>query len=158
MTNLDLYEELYRLKCQKDSVQWSGFEKEPDKDSFKKYVKANLIDNPKNHLYLLIDGNTNKVMGYSQINEEADGICEGRGSGLFKEYQGCGLASEMSILLLEKARDLGMSLIYGWCSEKNFVSINALKDAGYIKTDIYEIRHLSVFNEDHKFYKWIHEL
>ena len=64
----------------------------------------------------------------------------------------------MSLLLLDKARELGMREIYGWCSEKNIVSIISLKEAGYHKTDLYEIRHINQLNEDHKFYKWIHEL
>ena len=35
LKNLELYEDFYRLKCQKDSVLWSGFDKEPDKELFK---------------------------------------------------------------------------------------------------------------------------
>lgn len=154
LKDLELYDDFYRLKCQKDAVLWSGFEKEPDKESFKEYVINNLIKNPKNHLFLLRDGNTSEVMGYCQFNEEEIGKCEARGSGLFKQFQGCGLASVMDALLVEKAREYGMKYIYGWCSEKNMVSMKAMIDAGYKKTEEMEIRHMSVFNEDHIFYKW----
>ena len=154
MKSLDLYEDFYRLKCQKDSVQWSGFEKEPEKESFKEYIVKNIIDNPKNHLFLMKDGITNDVMGYCQFNEEGNGICEGRGSGLFKRYQGCGLASVLNSLSVGKAREYGMKYMYSWCSEKNTPSIKALIDAGFKKTDIFEIRHMNVVNEDHKFFKW----
>lgn len=154
LKSLELFEDFYRLKCQKDSVLWSGFEKEPEKESFREYVVKNLINNPKNHLFLLRDGNTNEVMGYCQFNEEEDETCEARGTGLFRQYQGCGLASLMDILIIEKAREHGMKYIYAWCSDKNTVSMNALIDAGYKKTDVAEVRHMSVFNEDHTFYKW----
>ncbi len=154
LKNLELYEDFYRLKCQKDSVLWSGFDKEPDKELFKEYVVKNLIENPKNHLFLLRDGNTNEVMGYCQFNEEDNGICEGRGIGLFRKFQGCGLASTMNILLVEKAKGYGMKYMYAWCSEKNIVSIRALIDAGFKRTNLTEIRHMSVLKEDHTFYKW----
>lgn len=154
LKSMDLYDDFYKLKCQKDSVLWSGFEKEPDYEGFKKYVKSNLIDNPKNHLFLLRDGDTHEVMGYCQFNEEGDGVCEGRGSGLFKQYQGCGLASVMDTLLVEKAREYGMKYMHAWCSEKNLVSMRALIDAGFKKTETIETRHMSVFNEDHTFYLW----
>lgn len=152
--SLDLFDDFYMLKCQKDSVLWSGFDKEPDKVLFRDYVIKNLIENPKNHLFLLRDGSTNEVMGYCQFNEEENGICEGRGSGLFKKYQGCGLASDMDILLVEKAREYGMKYMYAWCSERNIVSMRALVDAGFQKTEKTETRHMSVFNEDQTFYMW----
>ena len=154
LKSMDLYDEFYKLKCQKDSILWSGFEKEPDYEGFKKYVKSNLIDNPKNHLFLLRDGDTHEVMGYCQFNEEDNGILEGRGSGLFKKFQGCGLASVMDTLLVEKAKEYGMKYMYSWCSEKNLVSINALIDAGFKRTEVCEDRFMSAFNETHKFYKW----
>ena len=154
MKSLVDYEEFYKLKCQKDSVIWSGFEKEPDKELFKQYVQTALIDNPKNHLFLLKDTQTGEVMGYCQFNEEGDGIAEGRGSGLFKKFQGCGLASVMDTLLVEKAREYGMKYMYAWCSEKNVVSMNALVDAGFIKTNVIEKRMMDVLGEEHTFYKW----
>lgn len=154
LTNLDHFEDFYKLKCQKDSVLWSGFEKEPDKDNFRDYVVSNLINNPKNHVFLMLDGNTNKVMGYCQFNEEENGICEARGCGLFKKFQGCGIATDMDNLLIAKAREYGMTYMYSWCSEKNVTSINSIKEAGYKKTEEKEVRHLSVLNEDQTFYKW----
>lgn len=154
LKDLSLYEDFYKLKCQKDSVLWSGFDTKPDMESFKAYVLTNIVENPKNHLFLMRDGNTNEVMGYCQFNEEGNNTCEGRGSGLFKQYQGCGLASSMDTLLVEKAKEYGMKYMYAWCSEKNIVSMNALIDAGFQKTEEKEIRHMSVFGEDHTFYKW----
>lgn len=154
MTSLKDYDSFYKLKCQKDSVQWSGFDKGPDYDKFKQYVLENLIENVNNHLFFLRDGKTSDIMGYCQYNEYGNGIAEARGTTIFKRYQGCGLASIMNGLLLIKARDNGISYIYAWCSDKNSVSMNALIDAGYKKTDVFEERYMSVFEETHKFYKW----
>ena len=148
------FDAFYRLKCQKDSVLWSGFEKEPDETTFRQYVQNVLIDNPNNHLFLLKDSKTNEVMGYCQFNEEGGGVAEGRGSGLFKKFQGCGLASVMDTLLVEKAREYGLKYMYAWCSENNKVSMMALIDAGFVKTEITETRFMKVFNEEHTFYKW----
>lgn len=154
MTSLKDYDIFYKLKSQKDSVLWSGFDKAPDYENFKQYVQNNLIENEKNHLYFLRDGETNDIMGYCQYNEDGNGIAEARGTTIFKRYQGCGLASIMNSLLLTKARDNGISYIYAWCSDKNIVSMNALIDAGYTKTDHFEERYMSVIGETHIFYKW----
>lgn len=154
MKSLEDFDAFYKLKCQKDSVLWSGFEKGPEEEPFRQYVQDVLIDNPKNHLFLLKDSKTQEVMGYCQFNEEADGIAEGRGSGLFKKYQGCGLASVMDTLLVGKAREYGMKYMYSWCSDKNVVSMNALIDSGFTKTAVFEERYLKVFEESHLFYKW----
>ena len=154
MVNMDDFESLYLLKCQKDAVQWSGFESKPDKEHYKEFIQEKVIADPKNHLFLFKDGKTNDVMGYVQFVDEGNGIGEGRGSGLIKRYQGCGLASVLDQLYVEKAREYNMKYLYAWCSEKNIVSMNALIDAGFQKTDIKEIRHMKVFNEDHIFFKW----
>ena len=154
MTNMDDYEYLYLLKCQKDAIEWSGFETKPDKEKFRKYIKETVIDNPNNHLFFFRDGSTNEVMGYVQYVDEGNGVGEGRGSSLFKRYQGCGLASVLDQLYVEKTKENGIKYLYAWCSEKNVASMNALIDAGFQKTEKYEIRHMSVFNEDHKFYMW----
>ena len=154
MKSLEDFDSLYKLKCQKDSVVWSGFEREPEEASFKQYVQVSLIDNPNSHLFLLKDVKTSEVMGYCQFNEEGGGVAEGRGSGLFKKFQGCGLASVMDTLLVEKARDYGLKYMYTWCSENNIVSVMALIDAGFTKTTVTEKRFMKVFNEEHTFYKW----
>ena len=148
------YDYLYKLKCQKDCIIWSGFKKAPDYDNFKKYVQSQLIDNPHNHLFFLRDGKSNEIMGYVQYNEDGNGVVEGRGMALFKKYQGCGLASLIDILIVKKAKECGFKYMYGWCSEKNLVSKNALIDAGFRKTTEFETRHISSIDEYHTFYKW----
>lgn len=154
MKSLKDFDAFFKLKCQKDSVLWSGFSSEPDYDRLKEYVQKSIINNPSNHLFLFKDGRTNDVMGYCQFNKETDEIAEGRGSGLFKQYQGCGLASVMNKLLLEKAKEYGFHYIYGWCSENNEASKKALIDSGHKKTDISVERYISILGESQTFYKW----
>ena len=105
-------------------------------------------------MFFLRDGKTDEIMGYVQYNEDGNGVVEGRGMALFKKFQGCGLASVLDALIVKKARERGFKFMYGWCSEKNLVSKNALIDAGFKRTDKYEIRHINALNEDHTFYKW----
>lgn len=155
MIDLTDFDALLQMKSQKDSVIWSGFDKGPDPDSYKKYILENVISNPKNHLFILKDGETNEAMGYCQFVEEDNDVFEGRGSGILKRFQGCGLAEVMGMLLLEKAKDYGCKYMYSWCSEKNLPSINALVSAGWVKTDITKIYHMKATNEDHVFHKWV---
>ena len=148
------FDALIQIKSQKDSVIWSGFDKGPDPVSFRKYIAENVINNPKNHLFILKDGETNEAMGYCQFVEEENGIFEGRGSGILKKFQGCGLADIMGKLLLEKAAEYGCKYMYSWCSENNLPSINSLVSNGWIKTETYKQCHMNAINQDHTFYKW----
>ena len=154
MIDLTDFDALIKIKSQKDSVAWSGFDKGPDPVSYRKYVEDNVINNPKNHLFILKDGKTNEAMGYCQFVEEDNGVFEGRGSGILKKFQGCGLAEVMGMLFLEKAREYGCTYMYSWCSENNIPSIKALESAGWSKTETSKLYHMNATNQDHIFYKW----
>ena len=154
MTDLADFDALLQMKSQKDSVIWSGFEKGPDPVSYKTYISENVINNPKNHLFIFKDGDTHDAMGYCQFVEEDNGVFEGRGSGILKQYQGCGLAEVMGALFIEKAKEYGCKYMYSWCSEKNIPSINALLSSGWEKTDICKHYHMNATNDNHLFYKW----
>ncbi len=154
MNDLSDFEALLQMKSQKDAIVWSGFEKGPDPETYKQYVLDSIINNPKNHLFILKDEATDEAMGYCQFVEEENGVFEGRGSGILKKFQGCGLAEEMALLFLEKAKEYGCKYMYSWCSEKNLPSINALLSGGWNKTDVCKHYHMNATNEDHLFYKW----
>lgn len=156
LIDLRYYDILHKIKCEKDAIVWSGFEKGPDYEQYKKYVQDRIINDPKNHLFFLMDNEN--VIGYCQFVEQEDGCFEGRGSGILKEYQGCGYAQDMGKLFLEKAKEMGCKFMFSWCSERNKPSVYALLSSGWEKTEEKNIIYMPAFKEEHVFFKWVKEL
>lgn len=159
VSSLEDFEPYYLLKCQKDAVKWSGFEKAPDRDVLLKYFNERVLGNPQTHLFYMKDSDENDaVVGYKQYDDIDDVTVEIRGTVIFKRYQGCGLNDKFSLLLGDHFMDRGIRRLITYISENNKASLLNIKYCGFHKTEEYEDREMRAIGEVQRFYKWELEL
>lgn len=150
------FEFYYKLKCEKNSVKWSGFEDKPNKDNlyiwFKRCVELEEI---KKQIFIIEDL---EDIGYIRIDTLEDksycdipiGICE--------RYLGKGYASRAIMLGLEEAKRQGYKAVHGWIREDNIASIKAYQNCGGMLSCDYKEVNVSDKSKSIKMYKLIIEL
>lgn len=157
--SVDDFEPFLALKSQKDAVKWSGFETAPDPVKFKQYFIEKILNSPNTHVFFLCDKDIEDcpVVGYRQYDQMADKTIEIRGTTIKKNYQGTDALEALNELLNRHYMERGYRVFITWISEKNKASeINAI-NGGWTKTNVFEVRNLSLLGGEHRFYKWVKE-
>lgn len=88
LATLSDFEDLYRIKCDKENIAWGGFTKAPEKDSFYQWYLRQLASDCR-WIYLVYEGED--CCGFFYVDKLEDGTYEAASSGVLSEYMGKGI-------------------------------------------------------------------
>ena len=142
VNQLSDFEDYYIIKSDPTAILWSGFASAPD--------KAKLLD----HFYLK-DSDTNALIGYDLMTKIDEETVESSGHSILSCWQGKGMGTVLFSQLVPYAKELGFKFFTGWVSDLNIGSIKNIERNGFVKTDESKTVHLSAFERDDVFHKYI---
>lgn len=90
LATLSDFEDLYRIKCDKENIAWGGFTKAPEKDSFYQWYLRQLASDCR-WIYLVYEGED--CCGFFYVDKLEDGTYEAASSGVLSEYMGKGIGT-----------------------------------------------------------------
>lgn len=137
-TDFDFY---YTLKCEPDSIYWSGYTNAPDKDKLQNWFTQSIYSRDKANWYRLyiistmVNGFWERA-GYLSLypTKEHEKCCE-IGIGILSTKRGRGIAvtaiKEAAIL----CKSLRFNKIYAYIRHDNIASQTAFSRAGFEMTD-----------------------
>lgn len=153
LATLSDFEDLYRIKCDKENIAWGGFTQVPEKDSFYQWYQRQLASDCR-WIYLVYEDED--CCAFFYVDKLEDGTYEAASSGVLSEYMGKGIgtyALAMQVVEIERISMGGG--ISSWVSDQNIASYKRYEKLGFIRTDELEVRNLPLLGGKHKFYKWI---
>ena len=144
-TTADDYDEYYKIKSSPADIYWRGFEKAPDKDSFRKIFLECLGDSrfeqPEDKRIYLIQLTERKehdtCVGFVRLIKRTDGVY--MGYTVVEEYQRHGYATQALKLGIELAKQFD-SNIYAEIRDDNIASQRVANKCGFARTEEYIIR------------------
>ena len=156
------FEFYYTLKCEPDSIYWSGFSSAPDKKRLHQWFvqKLNNSDIPCSHTLYIISLTENGIRqkaGYLSVypSENPEKCCE-IGIGIIRAFRGRGIATE-AIRLAEKACiKLGLQKIYAYIRSDNIASQAAFTRAGFDSTEKTKERRLENLIQSEKMLEYVY--
>lgn len=152
LATLSDFEDLYRIKCDKENIAWGGFTKAPEKDSFYQWYQRQLASDCR-WIYLVYEHDAPCAFFYI---DKVDKISyELSSSGVISQFTGKGIGSYTVRVRLEIIQDIGGKKCITWIAENNIASYKRFINEGFVRTKEYEIRNLPLLGGEHKFYKWI---
>lgn len=150
-TNED-YDAFYAIKADLNNILWSGFEKAPEKDSFRVWYQNQIANNSVRKLFLLQVGS--KVVGYSSVSYANPNEPE-ISYGVLTEESGKGYGTE---IIQRTTSTVKSNQVIAWVSENNKASIRCFEKCGYKKLELTEVRTLALIEESQIFCKWYKNL
>lgn len=151
LATLSDFEDLYRIKCDKENIAWGGFTKAPEKDSFYQWYLRQLASDCR-WIYLVYEGED--CCGFFYVDKLEDGTYKAASSGVLSEYMGKGIGTYALAMQVAEIECLN-SGVFSWVSDRNIASYKRYEKLGFIRTDEFEVRNLPLLGGEHKFYKWI---
>ncbi len=137
----DNYDDYYMIRSEKKNLHWTGYEKPPEYEGFKKWY-GNRINDPNRDIYLLyVDGQCAGSLhidfypGYAIIGYNIKEAFEGRGYGTLLAGKAVEIARQEK---LAGQRDLKEAR--AWINAINSASISVVERNGFKKTGISEER------------------
>ena len=154
------FEDYYTIKCDPSAIMWSGFSSAPDKQKLLRHFEGLLkeIKEKKKILVYLKEKETGSLIGYDLLTKIDEITVESSGHSILTQWQGNGMGTALFKQLVEYARELGFKYFTGWVSDLNIGSIKNIERNGFKKTEEYRIEHLSAFDRDDIFHKYVCEL
>lgn len=152
LATLSDFEDLYRIKCDKENIAWGGFTQAPEKDSFYQWYQRQLASDCR-WIYLVYEDEDPCAFFYIDKVDEIS--YEASGSGVISQFTGKGIGTYTVRVRLEIIQELGGKKCITWISEDNIASYKRFINEGFVRTEEYEIRNFPLLGGEHKFYKWI---
>ena len=149
------FEEFYRIKCDRLNIEYSGFTECPNRDHLSKWFSEQLHSHYRK-IYLVLDSQI--VCAFFYLDKINDITYEFSASGVLSQYRGKGIGAYTVEASLDIAASLGATSCISLISEENIASYKRFMNAGFVRTDEYEMRNLPLLGGLHKFYKWIKEI
>ena len=151
------FEDLLLIKSDYDNICWAGFEKAPERTSFRKWY-TNQINNLDRDIYLVFhESNNNHAVAFFYVDWREDGEFLVP-SGVIKEYTRQGIGTFIIEEADKIAKSKGFTTHVAWVSDSNIGSVKRFEKLNYQKTEVYDVRHLPLLGGDHKYYKWIKKI
>lgn len=83
------------------------------------------------YFYAIESKKTHKVIGYADVTDiDLEEKCGDLGYGIHKDYWGQGIASEVSMAMLERLKEDGFAYIHATCDQKNIASGKVMQKCG----------------------------
>lgn len=157
VNQLSDFEDYYIIKSDPTAILWSGFASAPDKAKLLDHFKGLLveIENKNKFLVYLKDSDTNALIGYDLMTKIDEETVESSGHSILSCWQGKGMGTVLFSQLVPYAKELGFKFFTGWVSDLNIGSIKNIERNGFVKTDESKTVHLSAFERDDVFHKYI---
>lgn len=157
VTKLSDFEDYLAIKSDPTAILWSGFNSAPDREKLLSHFKGLLpdIQEKKKFLVFLKDEETNSLIGYDLMTKMDDETVESSGHSILSTWQGKGMGTLLFSHLVEYARELGFKYFTGWVSDQNIGSIKNIERNGFVKTEESRTVHLSAFDRDDIFHKYV---
>lgn len=141
----DDYDEYYKIRSCPGDVYWNGYEKAPDKNSFRELFLARLGDSrfeqPEDRRIYLGQLKQREdygvAVGFVQLIKRADGVAIG--CTVVEEYQRHGYATQALKLGVEMATQFDNN-VYVQIRDDNVASQGVAKKCGFVRTDEYVVR------------------
>lgn len=146
------FEDLYRIKCDKENIAWGGFTQAPEKASFYQWYQRQLASDCR-WIYLVYEGGA--CCAFFYVDKLEDGTYEAASSGVLSEYMGKGIGTYALAMQVCEIEKLSIERVSSWVSDRNIASYKRYEKLGFIRTDEFEVRNLPLLGGEHKFYKWI---
>ena len=90
LASLTDFDDLYRIKCDKENIAWGGFCKAPERTDFEKWYEAQLSSD-KRFIYLVY--NNGVACAFFYIEKVSDYVYELSSSGVLKQFTGLGIGT-----------------------------------------------------------------
>ena len=90
LATLTDFEELYRIKCDKENIAWGGFTQVPEKESFYQWYQRQLASDCR-WIYLVYEGED--CCAFFYVDKLEDGTFEASASGVLSEFMGKGIGT-----------------------------------------------------------------
>lgn len=152
LATLSDFEDLYRIKCDKENIAWGGFTQAPEKDSFYQWYQRQLTSDCR-WIYLVYKDED--CCAFFYVDKLEDGTYEAAASGVLSEYMGKGIGTYALAMQVVEIERFNVGSITSWVSDKNIAFYKRYEKLGFIRTDESEVRNLPLLGGEHKFYKWI---
>lgn len=151
------FEDYYTIKSDPTAIIWSGFERAPDRGKLLNHFKRLLleIECKSKFLVYLKECETDALIGYDLMTKMDNDTIESSGHSILSNWQGKGMGTILFSKLIPYAKAKGFKYFTGWVSELNIGSIKNIERNGFVKTDEFRTVHLSAFDRDDVFYKYI---
>ncbi len=146
------FEGFFKIKCDPQNVKWSGFSLPPNKVSLYYWYIAN-IKNLHRKIFLVWNDDI-EIVGFFYLDIISERLCEATSSGVLTEYTNKGIGTKTLQWREEIAYQLGAEMIQTWVSQNNIASYHRLEKLNWIKTDVFELKHLPLAGWLQRFYKW----
>ena len=138
----------YKLKCESSSVYWSGFTREPDKESLYQFWNSVIVNGDGNREIYILYSDNNPV-GYVQIADE-DNKLE-LSMGILADYRGKGFGTEIIRLAILQYTNKDY---FSYVREDDYASQRCFENNGFYKTeDSYE-QYFALDRSKHKMIKY----
>lgn len=160
VNQLSDFEDYLAIKSDPTAILWSGFNSAPDREKLLIHFKGLMQDirEKKKFLVYLKDEETNSLIGYDLMTKMDDITVESSGHSILSEWQGKGMGTVLFAHLVRYAKELGFRFFTGWVSDLNIGSIKNIERNGFVRTEEYRVVHLSAFERDDTFHKYVCEL
>lgn len=142
MSNLELklaknedYDCFYTIRSEEANLFWTGYEKAPNYDNFKKWYIHRLTEQNRD-IYLLWEGS--ECLGALNIDTYSDHVFIGYA--IKSKAQGKGLATFMVNNVDSLITNKSLKEIKAWINFQNQASIKVCEKNGYQKSSVTEIR------------------
>lgn len=141
----DDYDEYYKIRLDPGDIYWNGYEKAPDKDSFRKLFLERLGDSrfeqPEDRRIYLVQFAEGKDrdsgIGFIQLIKRADGV--EIGYTILEEHRRHGYAAQALKLGIDLARQFNRN-IYVQIRDDNIASQGVANKCGFARTEEYVVR------------------
>lgn len=149
------FEDLYRIKCDKENIAWGGFCEAPNRELFYEWYKKQIRSN-KRTIYLVYEYETPCAFFYiDKVDEETYELSS---SGVSAPFSGKGIGTYTVSVRLDIIKELGGKKCITWIAEDNIASYKRFVKEGFTRTDEFKVHNLPLLGGEHKFYKWIKNL
>lgn len=151
------FEDYFSIKNDPTAILWSGFASGPDKEQLHEHFDNLLkeIEKKEKFLVYMKDAETGDLIGYDLMTKMDDETVESSGHSILSIWQGKGMGTILFTHLVQYAKELGFRYFTGWVSDQNVGSIKNIERNGFVKTEESRKVHLSAFDRDDIFHKYV---
>lgn len=146
------YDDFYKIKCDPENVKWSGFNSEPDYNRLKIWYN-NQLESTVRTIYLCYL--EEQICGFFYLDKISNEEFEAASSGVLKKFAGKGVGTCLVKKRIEIAKEQNARMLSSWIADDNSRSWKRFEKLGFQKTDVSEVRMVSLMGGAKRFHKWI---
>ncbi|MCF8380985.1 MAG: GNAT family N-acetyltransferase [Bacteroidales bacterium] len=146
------YDDYYSIRSEEKNLFWTGYEKAPHYENFKKWYAERLSD-PARDIYLMYFNE--KCVGSLHIDFHDDSIAIGYSVKESFEGKGFGtllVKESVRLAKLSKKQGRKIGLIRAWINFQNIGSIKVIEKNGFQQSEISEVR--KRFNKEEVYFEY----